>query len=170
MMAKTKALPWTILGREIGTATGWDQADTFIMQLYDFMPAAGVDLPSGTISINFETGMVESWDDNGQIIKARDIVTAVCALSCFSQKPPVSREMEKYVEIRPVVMEGSPDAHNVFLKVTNQSFCVTPYGCETKEDAEWSRDMLCVALEKIVADAGAGDNVSEPPTPESGNG
>ena len=62
-------------------------------------------------------------------------------------------EMEKYVEIRPVVMEGSPDAHNVFLKVTNQSFCVSHYRCETKEDAEWMRDMLCVALAKIVADA-----------------
>ena len=62
-------------------------------------------------------------------------------------------EMEKYVEIRPVVMEGSPDAHNVFLKVTNQSFCVSHYGCETKEDAEWMRDMLCVALAKIVADS-----------------
>ena len=44
-------------------------------------------------------------------------------------------EMEKYVEIRPVVIEGQPDAHNVFLKVTNQSFCVTPYGCETKDEA-----------------------------------
>jgi len=61
-------------------------------------------------------------------------------------------EMEKYVEIRPVVMEGYPDACNVFLKVTNQSFCVTRYGCDTKEDAEWTRDMLCVALAKIVSD------------------
>ena len=64
-----------------------------------------------------------------------------------------SPEMEKYVEIRPVVMEGSPDAHNVFLKVTNQRFCVTSYACDTKEEAEWTRDMLCVALAQIVADA-----------------
>lgn len=62
-------------------------------------------------------------------------------------------EMEKYVEIRPVTIEGHPDAHNVFLKVTNQSFRVTPYGCETKEEAEWTRDMLCVALGKVVSDA-----------------
>ncbi len=60
--------------------------------------------------------------------------------------------MERYVEIKPVVMRGWPDAHNVFLKATNQSFCVSPYGCESKEDAEWVRDMLCVALAKIVAD------------------
>lgn len=65
-------------------------------------------------------------------------------------------EMEKYVTIAPVVVEGSPDAHNVFLQVTNQRFCVTPYACDTKEDAEWTRDMLCVALAKIVADAAVG--------------
>lgn len=62
-------------------------------------------------------------------------------------------EMERYVTIAPVVMDGFPDAHHVFLQVTNQRFCVTPEGCETKEDAEWARDMLCVALAKIVADA-----------------
>jgi len=62
-------------------------------------------------------------------------------------------EMERYVEIKSVVMEGYPDAHNVYLKVTNQRFTVSQYGCETKEEAEWLRDMLCVALAKIVADA-----------------
>jgi hypothetical protein len=62
-------------------------------------------------------------------------------------------QMEKYVEIKPAVMDGFPDAHNVFLKVTNQSFCVSPYGCESKAHAEWMRDMLCVALAKIVADS-----------------
>jgi hypothetical protein len=62
-------------------------------------------------------------------------------------------EMEKYVEIQPVVMEDCPDAHRVYLKVTNQRFQVTPYGCETREEAEWVRDMLCIALAKIVADS-----------------
>jgi hypothetical protein len=61
-------------------------------------------------------------------------------------------EMEKYVEIAPVVMDGWPDAHHVFLKITNQRFCVTPHGCETKDEAEWHRDMLCIALAKLVAD------------------
>lgn len=58
--------------------------------------------------------------------------------------------LEKYVTIAPVVMEDFPDAHHVFLQVTNQRFCVTPHGCDTKEDAEWTRDMLCVALGKIL--------------------
>lgn len=62
-------------------------------------------------------------------------------------------EMEKYVEIAPVAMEGEPDAHLVFLNVPPQRFCISPHGCETKKLAEWTRDMLCIALAKIVADA-----------------
>jgi len=60
--------------------------------------------------------------------------------------------LRKFIEIKPCVVEGTPDAHNVILHVTNQSFCVTPYACDTKEDAEWVADMLCVALERIVID------------------
>lgn len=58
----------------------------------------------------------------------------------------------KFITIMPCVVEDSPDAHNVFLQVTNQRFCVTPYACDTKEDAEWTRDMLVTALWKIVED------------------
>lgn len=65
---------------------------------------------------------------------------------------PTVHEMEKYTEIKPCVVEGSPDAHNVFLKVTNQSFFVGTYACDTRGEAEWFRDQLCVALAKIVAD------------------
>ncbi len=61
--------------------------------------------------------------------------------------------MRKYTLILPVVMEDFPDAHNVFLQVTNQRFCITPHGCESKEQAEWFRDQLCVALAKIVEDS-----------------
>ena len=84
-MAKTKRLPWTLLGRDIGTATGWDQADTFVMQLYDFKPAHGIDLPSGTISVNFETGLVESYDEEGRTIEAKDIVAAVGLVSSHNK-------------------------------------------------------------------------------------
>ena len=63
--------------------------------------------------------------------------------------------MERYVLIAPTVDEDHPDAHNVFLNVGNQRFPVTKYACETKEDAEWTRDMLCIALAKIVADSAA---------------
>lgn len=68
------------------------------------------------------------------------------------QAKTLSVTLKKYTDIQPVVMEGFPDAHHVFLQVTNQRFCVTPHGCDTKEDAEWMRDQLCVALEKILRD------------------
>jgi hypothetical protein len=70
-------------------------------------------------------------------------------------------EMERYVEVRPVVMQGYPDAHHVFLKVTSQSFCVTPHGCETKAEAEWTRDMLCTALARIIADSNSIDDARD---------
>lgn len=59
-------------------------------------------------------------------------------------------KLRKFIEVKPVVVEGEPDAHNVILRVTNQSFNVTPYACDTKEDAEWVADQLCVALERLV--------------------
>lgn len=62
-------------------------------------------------------------------------------------------EMEKYVRIAPVVVDGEPDAHNVFLKVGNQEFTLGPFACETKDDALWTQDMLCIALARIVSDA-----------------
>lgn len=64
----------------------------------------------------------------------------------------MKERLEKFIIIQPVVVQGVPDAHNIFLQVTNQRFCITPYACKTKEAAEWTRDMLCIALEKIVRD------------------
>ena len=61
----------------------------------------------------------------------------------------VKERLRKFIDIKPVVVDGEPDAHNVFLHVTNQRFCLTPYA-ETKDDAEWMADMLAVALERIV--------------------
>lgn len=78
-MAKKKndRLPWTILGRNIGTASGWDHADAFVMQLYDFEPADDVDLPSGTLCIDFEKGIAETFDDEGKTLISKDIVLAL---------------------------------------------------------------------------------------------
>lgn len=57
--------------------------------------------------------------------------------------------MKKYTEIKPVVVEGSPDAHTIWLKCGNQRFCLSQYQ-DTKEEAEWMQDQLCVALDSIV--------------------
>ena len=56
--------------------------------------------------------------------------------------------MEHYTEIVP----GSVDAGHgylVRLVVDHQSFTVTPEG-ETREEAEWMRDMLCIALDRVA--------------------
>lgn len=57
--------------------------------------------------------------------------------------------MEKYTRVSPCVVEGEPDAHNAFLVVDNQSFCITSLACDTKEEASWMCWMLAKALEKI---------------------
>jgi len=59
--------------------------------------------------------------------------------------------LHKYIDIRPVVRDDAPDAHKVFLQVTNQRFGIEMY-CDNLEEAEWTRDQLCVALAKIVED------------------
>ena len=56
----------------------------------------------------------------------------------------------QYVQIRPVVMEDFPDAHNVFLVVGNQRFCVTPHAMETRDGAELMAEGLRQALQCIV--------------------
>jgi hypothetical protein len=58
-------------------------------------------------------------------------------------------DMRKYIIIAPVVVKDLPDAHNVFLQVTNQRFCVTPFAYD-KDEADWMADQLCVALGAIV--------------------
>ena len=55
----------------------------------------------------------------------------------------------EYSSIQPCVVEGSPDAHTVWLKVGVQSFCITPLACDTKEEAEWMRRMLDKAIETM---------------------
>ena len=61
-------------------------------------------------------------------------------------------EMERYVTIRPVVTEDG-EQFALYLKVGNQEFRVGQYPDETLERAEWMRDMLCIALANILADA-----------------
>ena len=76
-MAKQKRTAWNVLGRKIGTATGWDEVDTFILQLYDFEPANNVDLPKATLRINFENGKVETYDDEGKVLTSHDLLTSL---------------------------------------------------------------------------------------------
>lgn len=77
-----KRLEWTVLGRKVGTATGWDQADTFVMTLYDFQPATGVDLPTAEfMTFDFEHGTAETFDETGKVTFTTDLVAAIAHLS-----------------------------------------------------------------------------------------
>jgi uncharacterized protein DUF1778 len=75
-----------------------------------------------------------------------------------TEKPWTTRRaphMERYVEIKPC--SSTTDEHRVMLVVEQQSFEIGPYPSEDKEHAEWLRDMLCVALAKLVRLETSGD-------------
>ena len=62
----------------------------------------------------------------------------------------VQKMIRDYTTIKPVVMEGFPDASHVWLTVGVQSFIVTPEGVETMDDAKMMQRMLGIALSHIV--------------------
>ena len=64
-----------VLGRYLGTASGWDQMTDWIVGFYDFEPGTGVDLPSGFMQIDLEnTGNIEFVDDEGNVTQTFDAV------------------------------------------------------------------------------------------------
>ncbi len=71
---------------------------------------------------------------------------------------------DKFIEIRPVVIEGEPEAHSVHFKVGVQSFCISPHGCGNKEHAEWLASMFNKALTNMLEESGA----LSPPAPAQG--
>jgi hypothetical protein len=75
---------YTVLGRVIGTATGWD-GDGFDMVLHDFIPSIS-GLPSGSISVAFEAGTISSYDEDGKMLESVDIVTALAAVPLISNE------------------------------------------------------------------------------------
>lgn len=80
-MSDNKRIDFTVLGRKVGSATGWDQADTFCMSLYDFEPAAGVNLPEAEfMNFNFETGTAETFDEDGDVTFTADLVTVLAGV------------------------------------------------------------------------------------------
>jgi hypothetical protein len=68
---------WVLLGRDIGSASGWDQHDTFVFGLYDFTPAEGLGLPSGDVTIDVIAGTIGIHNDNGSLIESADLITAL---------------------------------------------------------------------------------------------
>jgi hypothetical protein len=71
--------PLTILGRTVGEATGWDQADTMSFIYYGFVPNAGVKLPAGDMCVDYESGVYSFYDeDTGEnVIATGDLLDAI---------------------------------------------------------------------------------------------
>jgi hypothetical protein len=73
-----EATDWTVCGRVIGRATGWDHPDTFSMALYGFQPADDYKGPSDdTVVVHFERGLIESYDDEGNVTQSVDLIEAI---------------------------------------------------------------------------------------------
>lgn len=63
-----------ILGREIGTNNGWGRGDALAFAFHEFEPAENIDLPPGGLWVNFESGKLEYYDDNGEVAQSFDII------------------------------------------------------------------------------------------------
>lgn len=71
---------WVVCGREIGSASGWDQWDTFVIQLYNLVPHGAYAGPvSDCVSIDFERGLIETRDDEGVVTGSADLLDAISA-------------------------------------------------------------------------------------------
>jgi len=66
---------------------------------------------------------------------------------------------DSFVNVKPVIVADTPDAHQVWLDIGVQHFTVGEY-CETKEDAEWHAAQLRIALTALQAGAGDGEDTA----------
>jgi len=64
-----------ILGRNLGTASGWDGEPGENIWFYDFEPVDDIDLPKCTLSIDFTKGEIGAQDDEGLVQLPLDIVS-----------------------------------------------------------------------------------------------
>lgn len=61
---ENKRSTYPILGRNIGTATGWDELDLDVMILYEFEPAEGINLPRGDLYVDYINGIFQNAEDD----------------------------------------------------------------------------------------------------------
>jgi hypothetical protein len=54
--------------------------------------------------------------------------------------------VRKYTRIRACVVQDIPDAHQAFLTVGNQHFCITREPCDSAQEASWFCLMVAKAL------------------------
>lgn len=73
--SEDKRMEVSLLGRKLGTASGWDGDLGECMWFYDFEPAESVILPKGELQVDFIRGLLGIQDgESGEIIEPKDIV------------------------------------------------------------------------------------------------
>ncbi len=80
--------------------------------------------------------------------------------------------MERWTRVQPIVVQDFPYAHILILKVGNQEFRIDSGNgfFDTKEEAEWSRDMLCIALDAMARELNEPRGLSAAEAPTSADG
>lgn len=71
--------PTLVLGYFVGTSTGWDQADDWSIILYDFEPYKGFDMPAGDLGVDYQEGVFENYDEEGNVSLTKKMVPVMDA-------------------------------------------------------------------------------------------
>jgi hypothetical protein len=70
-----------VLGRKIGTETGWDVLDETMYVFYDFKPVEDLKhrFPEniGDLIVDYGSGMFKVCDNEGKVIWSRDMIEAL---------------------------------------------------------------------------------------------
>lgn len=80
----------TILGRKIGTSTGWDGDPGEHIWFYDFIPDANVHLPAGDLYFDEHRGVLYISDDKGNPIQAWDVLSVLANVPRTEPLPPTA--------------------------------------------------------------------------------
>lgn len=65
---------------------------------------------------------------------------------------------DSFVNVKPVIVADTPDAHQVWLDIGVQHFTIGEY-CETKDEAEWLASQLRIALANTASQSSRGEAV-----------
>lgn len=80
-MSKDKRITVTMSDRLLGTASGWDGSSGEYIWYYDFIPACGVNLPSGCLNFEIDKGWLYVQDeDQNQISPKHDLPSFLVVL------------------------------------------------------------------------------------------
>jgi hypothetical protein len=74
VMHRDERVPFIVLGRNIGTAAGWDQVGDWMMCLYHFVAVDCLSIPLGDLTVDFDGGNFEIVDDYGNVTFSADII------------------------------------------------------------------------------------------------